>query len=100
LPPAITAYTLISSSFIFHKGHSPYLKAIKAVTFIPINETLTIESCLVSFFSPPFGPQVESLFGTLNNWVPAGGSGCDDLGGQPGLYSETLIEGRKKGTQV
>jgi len=72
-PPAITAYILISPSSVFHKGHSPYLKALKAVTFIPINETLTIESCLVSFFSSPsFGPQVESLFGTLNNWVPTG----------------------------
>nr|AAS66230.1 LRRGT00139 [Rattus norvegicus] len=43
---AITAYTLISPSFIFHKGHSPYLKALKAVTFIPINETLTTELLL------------------------------------------------------
>jgi len=46
LPPAITVYILISPSFMFHKGHSPYLEALKVVTFTPINETLTTELLL------------------------------------------------------
>jgi len=79
LPPDLFAssyhclYPHLPLLHVSQRSH-PYLKALKVVTFIPINKTLTTESCLVSFFSSPsFGPQVESLFGTLNNWVPAGG---------------------------
>jgi len=46
----------------------------KCCTFLSINETLTTELLLgLLLLFTPIDPQVESLFGTLNNWVPGGG---------------------------
>jgi len=65
---------LLPPFFVFHKGHSPYLKALKPVTLTPLNETLTTELLLgLLLLFTPIDTQVEGLFGTLNNWVPAGG---------------------------
>jgi len=67
LLPAIGAKnTLTPPSFVFHKGHSPYLKALKPVTLAPFNETLTTETCLVSFFSPSPWPSGSA---SLGRWI-------------------------------